>query len=772
MKIDPVILKLEADLAEYRRDLSSAQRLTDTKLDAIEKRGAAMGASLKSGFSLAKGAALSFAATVGAEMFIGAIKSGLDYASSLGEVAQQLGVTTDALQEYRYAATQVGLSQEEMDQALGQLTRRIGEAASGTKAQVEAFEKLGISVKDAKGNIVATGEAIPQIADALQKIESPADRAAILMDLFGRAGQKLEPLLGGGADAVRHLRDAAHDLGVVLSEDQIQRADETADKLGSLKRVLQANIAGAVSDNANSILQLANALAQVVVWAGKAASAWQAWRYQVAARQEQNRADGWFTSAADKQVAQSNANRLNAQAARINGTQDQSGSFRDYNAKPLFPNGGAGGPGRGNAAAGGASGAPAPKVSGGGGGGGGGSVRSGPSADDIARDAARNAAQFADELGRMQVDMLRAEAEYTGGLTAKRDAQNAAIDQELKSYSERIRLDSDLTKTQRSTLIAAKQSLAEREKDIVLQEYNRDVLQKHWEIEQASMQLQADALEVQGALATTIRARRDAELAIFDLAERLKDAELDKILAVEATSSAAWEIANAEKAALAATRAGRKDVVSRANEGPGAQYLRSLRKDADQLNEAYENVAVNGLQSLNDGLVDAIMGSKSLGDVFKNVANQIIADLLRIAIQKAITEPLANALFGGSGGGGGGGIFGGLLGGLFGRASGGPVAPGQFYRVNEGASPGHVEAFMSRDGGSIIPLGQMNGLAKGGQTAAPAVVQVHVMEGQMFEPRVQAISGDVSVQVVRAAAPQIVNASAQETMARAGRPKL
>ena len=36
--VDPVILKLQADLKDYQRDLGAAQKLTDTKLDAIERR--------------------------------------------------------------------------------------------------------------------------------------------------------------------------------------------------------------------------------------------------------------------------------------------------------------------------------------------------------------------------------------------------------------------------------------------------------------------------------------------------------------------------------------------------------------------------------------------------------------------------------------------------------------------------------------------------------------------------------------------------------------
>lgn len=199
---------------------------------------------------------------------------GLEYASSLGEVAAQLGVTTKALQEYRYAASQAGIEQDEMDKALAQLTKRLGEAAEGAKAPKAALEKLGVSLRDANGHVIDAGDAIPLIAEGLQKIESPAERAAILVDLFGKAGQKLIPLMEGGAAGVNGLRDAAHKLGIVLSDEQIQKADETADKLSAMKQVLEAKIASTVADNADLILDLANALMKLVDAAGKAAKAW------------------------------------------------------------------------------------------------------------------------------------------------------------------------------------------------------------------------------------------------------------------------------------------------------------------------------------------------------------------------------------------------------------------------------------------------------------------------------------------------------------------
>ena len=223
-------------------------------------------------------------------------RAALDYASSLDEVSQQLGVTAKDLQVYRYAATQVGISQEDMDKGLSKLTLSIGQAAEGSKKQATAFNDLGINVRTANGDIRTAGDILPQLANALAQIKDPATRAAIEVELFGKTGQKLDTLLAGGSDAIDNMRRAAEDLGIVLSEDQIQNADKTADKLSELKLVLEANIASAVANNASSIYDLISALEALVLWAGKAATAWKVFILNERATAAEGNARGWFIS--------------------------------------------------------------------------------------------------------------------------------------------------------------------------------------------------------------------------------------------------------------------------------------------------------------------------------------------------------------------------------------------------------------------------------------------------------------------------------------------
>lgn len=265
-KVGSLNVDLTLETARFQKGLSDASR----GVGKAQKDMAGLGGTLG---TLGKSMA-AVGAVFASSAIIGGLKDmavrGLEFASALGEQAQQLGVTTKELQEYRYAATQAGLSQDEMDTALSKLTRNLGEAAKGSKAQAEAFAKLGINIRDANGNIKSAGAIIPEIAEALKGVHDPAERAAALVDLFGKSGQKLEPLLAGGAAGVNNLRDAAQRLGIVLSDRQIQQADDTADKLAALKTVLEAKIAGAVADNTQQIIDLANALVSLVNAVGDA----------------------------------------------------------------------------------------------------------------------------------------------------------------------------------------------------------------------------------------------------------------------------------------------------------------------------------------------------------------------------------------------------------------------------------------------------------------------------------------------------------------------
>lgn len=777
--IDPVILQLQADIKDYERNVTRAQRLADDKLDRIERKGAQMGEKLRAGFSMASAAAAAFAVSVVVDKVLQAVTAGLDYASSLGEVAQQLGVTTDALQEYRYAATQAGLSQDEMDQGLAQLTRRIGEAASGTKSQAEAFAKLGISVRDTNGNILKAGDAIPLIADALQRIESPAERAAILMDLFGKSGQKLEPLLAGGAKGVNNLRDAAHNLGIVLSEEQIQKADDTADKLASIKTVLEARIAGVVADNADAILRLVDMFAKLVENVVRAIDALNRFSNTPVGKmlsKGQTTFNFAFNPISQAGYAIDFINGASAPAPKAKGGAAAPSGPRPslivpkptLTPRPRAPgaifmkaNFGAGGGlfsefGDGAGVTGGAAAIGADAET---------AARMAPTAAK----AVRALEVFTGELEALAIDLALAEADLSGNIKDRAAAEKRRIDLDLARDKERIQAEEDMTAADKAKAVALAEQTASARRQLVDQRVAEDIAAKEADIKREKLDLESAALSEEARAATSSKERYSIERRLLDIQQEEERARLELLTATWSAADAAQARADLERKQAAERRS-----LAQGQMGPGMRYLEGLRREAEDLEEAYQGIAVDGLQNIEDSLAGTVKNALGL----HGVLGDIIGDFIQLAIRMAIIKPLAESIFGGGGffglfGGGtkaGASSIGSGIASLFGRASGGYVAPGQMVRVNEGASPGRVEAFMSRDGGKIIPLGQMNALQAAGGTGGVATVRVELAGD--IDGRIQAISGNVAVEVVRASAPSIIDASARETMARAGRPRM
>jgi len=366
------------------------------------------------------------------------------------------------------------------------------------------------------------------------------------------------------------------------------------------------------------------------------------------------------------------------------------------------------------------------------------------------RDAAQDESNYLDELGRARVALLRAQADMTEDARARHRADVAALEEDRAAYGRQVELDKGLTDAKRQTLLAKRDEAMEIERAVIDQTLFRAETQEAYDLAKAGNDAQQEHLRAQLDLVDSIEARRGIELKLLDLQRQQEEADLELILATKSTASAEWANAQKRKGELDAVYADRRGSIMRQNESPAEAYGRTVNASAAAINERVQEGAINGLRDLNAGLTDAIMGTAKLGDAFENMGKRIIASLLDIAIQQAVIRPLANSLFGaadaaGNRSGGSlasvGSFFARTFGG--GRATGGPVSSSGWYVVGEQGP----ELFAPGVNGAIVPNG---GLAAG-SGRSPSVVQLVVGEGQMFEPRVQSISGGVSVQTVRSA---------------------
>jgi hypothetical protein len=214
-------------------------------------------------------AGLSFAG-VGASL-AAFTRNALDTVGGLGELAEQAGVSTEALQVLNFAAIDAGTSAEEVQRALAALTRLISDAASGERAAAERFERLGIRFRDAAGNARNTEAVFADLADVVARFESPAERAAAATSLLSdRLGQRLIPLLAQGRDGLEETAERARRMGAVLDADLSEKADRASASIAELTTALTRMAQGLAVSVAPAITATAQALNRLIFGATSA----------------------------------------------------------------------------------------------------------------------------------------------------------------------------------------------------------------------------------------------------------------------------------------------------------------------------------------------------------------------------------------------------------------------------------------------------------------------------------------------------------------------
>lgn len=174
------------------------------------------------------------------------VESMIDLGSSINDMAERLGVGTDELQRFQYAAGLSGVNAEEAGRALGFLSKNVGEAIGGNKEAVAQFAQLGLELKGSNGEVRELGDLIPEVADRFANMGSSQERTAMAMKLFGKSGASLIPLLQEGGDGLAKLNAQFDELGLGLSADFVKAADDTGDSLDTMKlafRGLKSQIA-------------------------------------------------------------------------------------------------------------------------------------------------------------------------------------------------------------------------------------------------------------------------------------------------------------------------------------------------------------------------------------------------------------------------------------------------------------------------------------------------------------------------------------------------
>ena len=239
MAVKKTKVEVYGETSKYERSMRNVKRTSKSTSQSITSHwGKTFGTLTK--LSAAFGIA-------GATGFVMLGKNALDAADAIGKTADKVGIGTDTLQKYRYAAKLSGVEQTQLDNGLAAFTKRLGEAQVGTGALVTYLNKYNETLLTNIQTSGSTEEALGHIFEAMGKAASASDRAALSAAAFGRtAGIDMTNLVREGTTGLEQMMRAARDLGLVIDESLIRESEKANDALTTLKSMVSIQMTSAL----------------------------------------------------------------------------------------------------------------------------------------------------------------------------------------------------------------------------------------------------------------------------------------------------------------------------------------------------------------------------------------------------------------------------------------------------------------------------------------------------------------------------------------------
>jgi hypothetical protein len=182
---------------------------------------------------------------------------------ALDKMAIRTGISVEALSELGFAAEQSGADLETLETGVRILQRSISDAERGMSTATDAFAELNLTAAALRG--LSPEDQFKLVADRLSQVIDPAKRTALAMQLLGRSGTRLIPLLEGGAAGIEELQKEARAFGLTVSTETAAEAALLNDTLNILWRVLKQGVFVIGSALAPVVTELTGRIAKAIV---------------------------------------------------------------------------------------------------------------------------------------------------------------------------------------------------------------------------------------------------------------------------------------------------------------------------------------------------------------------------------------------------------------------------------------------------------------------------------------------------------------------------
>lgn len=196
------------------------------------------------------------------------LKQGVELAQKHGDMidkqSQKMGISAQAYQEWSYALELSGANITDLNRGMRSWQAAIGDE-SKMKDLGEAFKAIGVDAESAFEKIKSGDNLDALLNDTIMGLAklSPGERGLIGKTLFGNNWNQLNPLLANTAEQIADMKEEAHDLGMIMTDEEVKNAAAYSDavtrlqnSLNGIKEAFAADLLPALTDAANSVAKI------------------------------------------------------------------------------------------------------------------------------------------------------------------------------------------------------------------------------------------------------------------------------------------------------------------------------------------------------------------------------------------------------------------------------------------------------------------------------------------------------------------------------------
>lgn len=195
-----------------------------------------------------------------------AVKAG-KAADDLNTLAKQSGFSTDQIQKWEYASDRIDVSVDDIVSSAKKMKKNM---ISTSSEVTNAWATLGVSVKDANGDLRDSNTVFEETVLALSKVQNETERDTLAMTLFGKSADSLAGIIDDGGAALQQFGEEAEEAGLILSQDTLDSANEFNDAIDELKAKATGTFAEVGTEIAEMLLpyldDISNMIENVLSW--------------------------------------------------------------------------------------------------------------------------------------------------------------------------------------------------------------------------------------------------------------------------------------------------------------------------------------------------------------------------------------------------------------------------------------------------------------------------------------------------------------------------